>query len=94
VDALPIDNPDDAGWLPKGGVPNKDFVQTIFGFNTKLPYFSFSADANDDANDPSNEGQKVDVCVRQRERESLCVDVCVSRSSVCLQPGCCSDHLV
>jgi hypothetical protein len=52
-----MDNPNDAGWLPKAGVPNKDFVSTIFGFNTKLPYFS-------DANEPSNEGQsrQVDAC--------------------------------
>ena len=55
MDAVPFD---DAGWLPKPGTPNKDYVRTIFGFNTKQPYFS-------DANEPSNEDQSrlVDVCV-------------------------------
>ena len=52
-----MDNPNDAGWLPKAGVPNKDYVSTIFGFNTKHPYFA-------DFNEPSNEGKsrEVDVC--------------------------------
>jgi hypothetical protein len=63
VDAVPFD---DAGWLPKPGVPNKDYVRTIFGFNTKQPYFS-------GANEPSNEDQSrlVHVCVCE------CVCVCV-----------------
>jgi hypothetical protein len=56
-----MNNPNDAGWLPKAGLPDKEFVHTLFGFNTKLPYFSFSGDANDDANDPNNEGQQVDA---------------------------------
>ena len=52
-----MDNPNDAGWLPKAGVPNKDYVSTIFGFNTKHPYFA-------DFNEPSTEGKsrQVDVC--------------------------------
>ncbi len=85
VDAVPMDNPNDAGWLPKAGVPDKEFVHTLFGFNTKLPYFSFSADANDDANDPNNEGQQVDVCERERDRErvSVCVCLCFTCVYVC-----------
>ena len=67
-----MDNPNDAGWLPKAGVPNKDFVSTIFGFNTKLPYFS-------DANEPSNEGQsrQVDVCECGCVLRGVSVLVCV-----------------
>jgi|LauGreDrversion4_2_1035121.scaffolds.fasta_scaffold1215392_1 hypothetical protein len=93
-----MDNPNDAGWLPKAGVPNKDFVSTIFGFNTKLPYFS-------DANEPSNEGQsrQVDVCgcgfapgVVSVSVYVCCACVCASCACVhvCLQHECCSDHLV
>jgi len=40
VDAMPVENSDDDGWLPKDGVPNKEFVHTLFGLNTKTPYFS------------------------------------------------------
>ena len=87
MDAVPMDNPNDAGWLPKAGVPNKDFVSTIFGFNTKLPYFS-------DANEPSNEGQsrQVDACgcgsVPRGVSVSLCLCIvrvlCVFVCSMCV----------
>lgn len=39
VDAMPAGGDGD-GWLPKAGVPNKEFVHTLFGLNTKTPYFS------------------------------------------------------
>lgn len=52
VDAMPVENSDDDGWLPKDGVPNKEFVHTLFGLNTKTPYFS-------DYNEPNKENKKL-----------------------------------
>lgn len=50
VDSVPMEeHHNDAGWLPKPGKPNREFVHTLFGLQTKLPYFADANDADDEA---------------------------------------------
>lgn len=59
VDAVPIEEESnqDRGWLPKAGKPNKSFVHTLFGMQTRLPYFA-------DAHDPVEEDKSRQALVR------------------------------